>query len=57
MHEPIGTGYKYSNFVLDLGLEYLMGKEREITASINPRVSGTHGMNIFAGSLGIGYEF
>lgn len=53
----IGAGYKYSDFIFDIGLEYLIGKDREIPAAINPTASGTHGMNIVAGSLGIGYEF
>ncbi|MDI6766966.1 MAG: outer membrane protein transport protein [Bacteroidota bacterium] len=53
----LGAGYKYSDFIFDLGLEYLIGKDREITAAINPTASGTHGMNIFAISFGAGYEF
>jgi long-chain fatty acid transport protein len=54
----IGGGYKISDFVFDLGVEYLMGKDREIDPIANPKaMSGTHGMNIFAFSFGIGYEF
>ncbi|MBI4810384.1 MAG: outer membrane protein transport protein [Ignavibacteriales bacterium] len=55
----IGAGYKFDSFVIDLGLEYLLGKDREIVA-VDPadeRMPGTHGMDILAFSFGVGYEF
>ncbi|MBI5022321.1 MAG: outer membrane protein transport protein [Ignavibacteriales bacterium] len=54
----VGAGYKYDSFVFDLGLEYLIGKDREIDPIAHPdAMPGTHGMDIFAFSFGIGYEF
>lgn len=54
----LGGGYKTCSFVFDLGMEYLIGKDREIDPITNPKaMPGTHGMDIIAFSLGIGYEF
>lgn len=54
----IGAGYKVDDFVFDLGAEYLTGKDRSIDALANPHaMPGTHGMNIPAFSLGVGYMF
>ncbi len=52
----LGAGYKVSNFVIDLGMEYLIGKDRDIAAANNV-LPGTYGMNIPAWSLGVGYAF
>jgi len=56
----VGAGYKVNDFVIDLGLEYLFGKDREVqllSPAIDARMPGTHGMNIPAWSLGVGYQF
>jgi long-chain fatty acid transport protein len=56
----LGAGYKINSFVFDLGVEYLFGKDREVQLlypSIDKRMAGTHGMDIPAWSLGVGYEF
>ncbi len=54
----LGGSYTINHFVLDAGIEYLIGKDREISAAANPNaMPGTHGMNIFAWSFGIGYTF
>jgi len=54
----IGGGYKINSFVFDVGLEYLIGKDRTIDMGSNPdAMPGTHGMNIFAFSFGVGYGF
>ncbi len=54
----LGIGYKVDAFVFDLGGEYLTGKDRSIDALANPKaMPGTHGMNIPAFSLGVGYMF
>jgi hypothetical protein len=42
--------------VFDLGVEYLIGKDRDIAAATYA-MPGTHGMNIPAWSLGVGYAF
>jgi len=41
---------------LDVGAEYLLGKERDITPGAD-NVPGIHNMNIFAFSLGVNYMF
>jgi long-chain fatty acid transport protein len=54
----VGAGYKVDAFVFDFGAEYLIGKDRSIDALANPKaMPGTHGMNIPAFSLGVGYLF
>ena len=54
----LGAGYKVDAFVFDLGAEYLIGKDRIVDALANPHaMPGTHGMNIPAFSLGVGYMF
>ena len=56
----LGAGYKIESFVIDLGIEYLFGMDREVkdlSPAIDKRMPGTHGMDIAAWSLGVGYEF
>ncbi len=56
----LGAGYKIDSFVIDLGIEYLFGMDREVkdlSPAIYKRMPGTHGMDIAAWSLGVGYEF
>ncbi len=52
----LGASNKFGKFTVDLGLEYLIGKEREITQSEH-NMGGTHNCNIFAVSFGLGYSF
>ena len=55
----LGASYKLTEqFNLDFGAEYLMGKEREIAPSTDPKFSGMpgkHTTNIIAVSLGLCY--
>jgi long-chain fatty acid transport protein len=54
----LGAGYTIGNFVFDIAGEYLIGKDRDVESLTNPdAMPGTHGMNIVAGSFGIGYMF
>jgi long-subunit fatty acid transport protein len=57
----VGTGYKFGHFGVDLGLEYLIGADREIKPSDMKEdwiaMPGTHSMDIFAVSLGLNYYF
>jgi long-chain fatty acid transport protein len=48
-----GFGFCAGKFDIDLGFEYLMGKERDITAATH-NMPGKHKLDIFAFSLAIG---
>ena len=52
----LGAGYKVNDFVFDLGVEYLIGKDRDIAAATHA-MPGTYGMNVASFSLGVGYQF
>lgn len=56
-----GSSYKIKKFTFDLGLEYLIGEERDIAPATDQfgltNVPGLHNCNIFAISLGVGYLF
>lgn len=52
-----GFGYKTLKWNLDLGLEYLIGKERDITTATAENMPGEHQMNIFAFGAAFGYNF
>jgi len=53
-----GAGYKMDNFQFDLAGEYLIGSDREIPlTAVSPAMPGTHGMNVPAFSVGVGYGF
>ena len=51
-----GFGYYLNQFVIDFGLEYLFGAERDVDAE-EDNMPGKHKMDILAWSLGIGYNF
>ena len=51
-----GLGYEKNNICLDFGLEYLFAMERTVQPS-SENMPGTHKMDVFAYSLGIGYKF
>ncbi|MEI7813097.1 MAG: outer membrane protein transport protein [Ignavibacteria bacterium] len=53
----VGASYSFSSFTIDAGYEYLFGKDRVITTASDTKYNGTHGMDIPAVSLGIGYNF
>lgn len=64
-----GVGYNLDGFQVDLGFEYLMGKERNIPlAKVSPlsplfdpewetAMPGTHELNIFVLNISFGYKF
>jgi len=62
-----GAGYRAGQWDFQFGAEYLMGKERVISDDLNNpgnpfegfvnEQPGTHQMDIFAWSLGVGYAF
>ena len=52
-----GLGYTMNKMVFNLGLEYLLGAEREIEVNATNEMPGKHQMSIFAFSLGFGYNF
>ncbi len=52
----LGGSYNFGQFGVDVGLEYLMGEDRAVTAS-GHNMPGTHGMNMFVWALGINYFF
>ena len=62
-----GAGYRAGNWAFEFGAEYLMGAERVISDELNNpnnpfegfvnEQPGTHQMDIFAWSLGVGYAF
>ena len=51
-----GFSYYASKFYVDLGLEYLFGSERVAEYSAT-NMAGTHQMDVFAFSVGVGYVF
>lgn len=51
----LGAGLEFGNIGVDVGLEYLIGSERNITTQTADNMSGIHNMNIFAGSFGVVY--
>jgi long-chain fatty acid transport protein len=51
-----GMTYAVSNYQFDLGLEYVLGAERDIEAS-GHNMPGLHQMDIFAFSVGASYTF
>ncbi|NOR45131.1 MAG: hypothetical protein GQ534_06040 [Candidatus Delongbacteria bacterium] len=51
-----GMTYAVNNYKFDLGLEYLLGAEREIDAS-GHNMPGVHQMDVFAFSIGATYVF
>lgn len=65
----LGGSYKIDKISIDLGLEYLIGQERNIAQAyetytvqgnqvqVASNLGGIHNCNIFAISLGIGYSF
>jgi len=62
-----GLGYRAGNWAIEVGAEYLFGAERVISDEwnnpVNPlegfvnEMPGTHQMDIFAFSIGVGYGF
>jgi len=58
-----GISYITQSMNLDFGLEYLMGEDRDITIETDPdsgevlNMPGTHALDIFAFSVGLGYNF
>ena len=52
-----GLGYTMNKMVFNLGLEYLLGAERDVEVNAINDMPGKHQMNIFAFSLGLGYKF
>lgn len=62
-----GLGYRAGNWVFEGAAEYLMGQERVISDDLNNpanpfegfvnEMPGTHQMDIFAWSVGVGYAF
>lgn len=54
-----GFGYSLEGFHLDLALEYLMGKDRDIPFSFTEELEmpGLYTMKIWAASLGMGYSW
>ncbi|MBC8180615.1 outer membrane protein transport protein [candidate division KSB1 bacterium] len=52
-----GASYCLGKVSLDLGLEYLMGSDREIAQSALGNMPGTHGMSIVVASFGLTYSF
>jgi long-chain fatty acid transport protein len=63
----LGAGYRAGQWDFQLGAEYLIGKERVISDELNNpanpfsgfvnEMPGTHQMDIFAVSIGVGYAF
>jgi long-chain fatty acid transport protein len=63
----IGAGYKAGQWAFEFGAEYLIGAERVISDDLNNpanpfegfvnEMPGTHQMDIFAWSIGVGYGF
>ncbi|MDD3050081.1 MAG: outer membrane protein transport protein [Candidatus Cloacimonetes bacterium] len=51
-----GFGYKWNKFCLDFGAEYLFGAERDVKAAAH-NMPGTHHLDVFAYSIGLGYNF
>ena len=51
-----GVGYSGSSYSLDIGVEYLMGKERNIEATEH-NMPGVYRMNILAPSVSFTYKF
>ena len=52
----MGGTYKINSFDIDFGMEYLFGNERNVNPS-GDNMPGMHQMDIFAFSLGAGYNF
>ncbi|MFW6132084.1 MAG: OmpP1/FadL family transporter [Candidatus Aminicenantaceae bacterium] len=56
----LGFGYSLNGLNIDVGFEYLMGKERTINP-LDPEMAeampGTHNMNILVPSISVGYRF
>ena len=52
-----GASYAVGDIMIDLGLEYLLGAERDIEMNAVNEMPGKHQLNIFAFSLGLGYSF
>ncbi len=52
-----GLSYGFGDWNVVGAAEYLMGKERVIEVSPENEMPGTHQMDIFAWSLGVGYSF
>ena len=62
-----GLGYRAGNWVFEAAAEYLFGQERKISDDLNNPLNplegfvnempGTHQMDIFAFSFGVGYGF
>jgi long-chain fatty acid transport protein len=52
----VGVGYDLGNLFFDIGFEYLMGTEREITIANTTKYNmpGIQNMNIFSASVGAG---
>jgi len=51
-----GFGYSLNSLQLDFGLEYLMGKDRDVAASPG-NMPGSYTMNIIVPNLSISYKF
>ena len=51
-----GVIYNINNIKVDFGVEYLFGADRDIEAAEH-NMPGVHKMDIFAFSLGLGYDF
>ena len=51
-----GVGYSGSSYSLDIGVEYLMGKERNIEATEH-NMPGVYRMNILVPSVSFTYKF
>jgi len=51
-----GMSYSKANYKIDFGLEYLMGEERDVDPAEH-NMPGKHSLDIFAFSVGMGYNF
>lgn len=51
-----GTGVHFGGFDFDLALEYVKGKERNITVQTPNNVPGVHGMNVKVVNFGVTYH-
>jgi len=52
-----GFGWTSETWMVQGGLEYLFGAERDIEMNAENDMPGKHQMDIFAWSLGVGYAF
>jgi long-chain fatty acid transport protein len=53
----VGGSFKGESFIVDLGIEYLLSSERDITEVSDYNQPGKHSMNVLAISAGFGYNF